>query len=491
MCQESARNILEGRWPALLPLGDRKNVDEIYWLDQLWNDSWRTSDPDKALVYVLPIYPVLLLHNSCNDRNRTKAHDLAATAVKEVRKYKWKYGHQSDVQVMETPQWKRNGGLDHILVASDWRFNYPFDMTRVLGESFATFAKNITQGRHLVDNHRGLFGCAVTIPHTSSLTPLHQAYQPFEKESLLRRGLIKPTDVFEDDRLAMAFNPPSRHDWFERDYTMFFQGKVYHDRPYRKLAFESLAGWHYKLKSCPDCAPGTNVFVATGDVSQTKFPFCPRRAKYVGMRIGKFERCEAVTKGRQERLSETSVFIHRLASSKLNLCFRGRDVTSSRVVDGFATRTIDVLISDLNDMYKYAIPLQCEIPWKNLTYSIEGSVFEQNPRAALKPILDELYKDHRAVTEKLRMMDYYSKKLLWDAPNSETARSVLRAMTRQCLTDKTKLDYIKRTSKDGTAANVRDHALFSECAFVDTSAKLEEQRKPCMTVHWMHGIIPE
>ncbi|CEM32853.1 unnamed protein product [Vitrella brassicaformis CCMP3155] len=355
MCQESARNILEGRWPALLPLGDRKNVDEIYWLDQLWNDSWRTSDPDKALVYVLPIYPVLLLHNSCNDRNRTKAHDLAATAVKEV---------------METPQWKRNGGLDHILVASDWRFNYPFDMTRVLGESFATFAKNITQGRHLVDNHRGLFGCAVTIPHTSSLTPLHQAYQPFEKESLLRRGLIKPTDVFEDDRLAMAFNPPSRHDWFKRDYTMFFQGKLYHDRP------------------------------------------------------------------------------------------------------------------DLDDMYKYAIPLQCEIPWKNLTYSIEGSVFEQNPRAALKPILDELYKDHRAVTEKLRMMDYYSKKLLWDAPNSETARSVLRAMTRQCLTDKTKLNYIKRTSKDGTAANVRDHPLFSECAFVDTSASREEQRKPCRTCFW-------
>jgi len=59
MCQKTARNVLNGKWPASLPLADKKNVDEIYWLDQLWNDSWRTFDPDKALVYVLPIYPGL------------------------------------------------------------------------------------------------------------------------------------------------------------------------------------------------------------------------------------------------------------------------------------------------------------------------------------------------------------------------------------------------------------------------------------------------
>ncbi|CEM34881.1 unnamed protein product [Vitrella brassicaformis CCMP3155] len=367
LCQESARSILEGRWSPHFPLENRKNTNEIYWLDQLWNDTWRTFDPDKALVYVLPIYPVLLYHRSCKEGNRKKIHALADKAVKEVT---------------ETPQWERNRGLDHILVLTDFEFKYPGRMDMVFGRAFSTIARNITQGRHLADNQRGLFGCAVTIPHTSSLTALQKAYQPFEKESLLKRGLIQPTDVFEDDRLALAFDPPSRHDWFQRDYTMFFQGR------------SGLA-----------------------------------------------------------------------------------DVTSSRVADAFWARTLNVLINELDDVFRYGIPFQCEIPWRNFTYAIEGSVFEQDPRAALKPILDELYKDHRAVTKKLRLMDYYSKKILWNAPKSETARSVLRAMTRQCLTNEAKLDFIERTSKYGTAANVRDHPLFSECTFPDTSVKSDEQRK--------------
>jgi len=329
-----------------------------------------------------------------------------------------------------------------------------------------------------------MFGCAVTVPYTTALTALQKAYQPFEKESLLKRGLIKPTDVFEDDRLGSAFNPPSRHDWFERDYTMFFQGQVGGTRWHRKLAFEKLPGWRYKPESCPDCVPGKSVFVASDrDRSKTNnAPVCPRQKRSShGVRMGKFEQCWNARTEKRHPLFEESTFIYRLGDSNLNLCLRGTDVISSRVMDSFWTRTLNVLINDIDTFFKYGIPFQCEIPWRNFTYTMEESTFEQDPRAALKPILDELYKDHRAVTEKLRMMDYYSKKLLWDAPNSETARSVLRAMTRQCLTDKTKLDYIKRTSKDGTAANVRDHPLFSQCAFVDTSAKLEEQRKPCPT----------
>ncbi|CEM34303.1 unnamed protein product [Vitrella brassicaformis CCMP3155] len=469
MCQKAARHMLTGHWPGRFDLDNRKNVDEIYWLDQLWKDTWRTFDPDKALVYVLPIYPVLLYHRSCKEGNRKKIHALADKAVKEV---------------METPQWERNRGLDHILVLTDFEFKYPGRMEMVFGRAFSTFARNITQGRHLADNHRDLFGCAVTIPHTSSLTALQKAYQPFEKESLLKRGLIKPTDVFEDDRLGSAFDPPSRHDWFQRDYTMFFQGRTDFGRPYRNLAFEHLAGWHG-----PN--PAKSVFVMAGNKHKTKLslPDCPRQENTTRSRdmpIGRFERCKIARKKHKDWLLETSTFMHRLANSKLNLCFRGTDVTSSRVMDGFWARTLNVLINEVDDAFKYGIPFQCEIPWRNFTYAIEGSVFEQDPRAALKPILDELYKDHRAVTKKLRLMDYYSKKILWNAPKSETARSVLRAMTRQCLTDEAKVGFIKRTTKDGTAANVRDHPLFSRCAFVDTSAKGEEQRNPCATCDRLH-----
>jgi len=360
---------------------------------------------------------------------------------------------------------------------------------------------------------RGLFGCAVTIPHTSSMTALQPAYQPFEKESLLERGLIDAADVFEDDRLDVAFDPPSRLDWFARDYTMFFQGTVDGMRPFRILALKQLAGWHHRPASCHDCTPANNVFVSTTNVAgverKGKMPDCPREQKKLRVQrvvqrveMGKFEGCRAPSdqKKRHPLYAEAS-FMHRLANSKVNLCFRGTDVTSSRNVDGFWTGTLNVLITEVEDMYKYAIAFQCEIPWRNFTYAIEGSAFKEDPRRALRPVLDELFLHPASIREKLRLMEYYSRKVLWNAPNSTAARSTLRAMTRQCLTDEMKMEWLQRTHiEDGEWSDLihgmrcvcvgwmdaggdryGDHPLFSRCAFPDTSATREEQREPCVS----------
>ncbi|CEM36029.1 unnamed protein product [Vitrella brassicaformis CCMP3155] len=400
LCQSAARSILEGEWPPYLPKGmgdvNKKNygtnerkgclsclgvvADEVYWLDQLANDSWRVADPDKALVFVIPVYPVLSLERACEGRSRKKTHKLAAEAVKEI---------------VGMPYFRRNGGLDHIVMGIDWRFRYAGGIRDALGYEFATLAKNITWGRKLAERDLGHIGCAVTAPFTSSLTFLQKAYQPFEKETLLERQLIEPEDVFEDDKLSTSLNPPSKYDWFARDYLMFFQG------------FKHLTGWDFVAEFC-----------AEGE---------------------------------------------------------GDDVTSSRYVDGIRTRTLNVLITEAKDMFKYAIPFQCEIPWQKFTYVVDGSEYKQDPRKALVPILKEIYTDHAAVKEKLRLMDYYSRKILWDAPNSTTARSVLRAMTRQCLTTEIKADFLRRTSQI-TGGNRSDHrasGMFLSCRHSQSSTVRE------------------
>ncbi|CEM34877.1 unnamed protein product [Vitrella brassicaformis CCMP3155] len=361
-CQRTALSILDGRWPPHLPKGmgdvNRKNYDEVFWLDQLWNDSWRTFDPEDALVFVIPVYPVLSLEQACEgDRNQT--HALAEAAI------------------MQLPYFGRNEGLDHIVMGIDWRFTHTKNKSikRAFGRRFAALAKKISWGRKVAERGYGHIGCAVTSPFTSVLTFLQKGNQPFEKESLLERGLIDARDVFEDNCIHTARNPPSKHDWFARDYSMFFQGQTSFRRGYiyRRLAFQHLVGWNFTAK--------------------------------------------------------------------------GDDVTSSRYVDGFRSRTLNVLITEAEEMFKYAMPFQCEIPWRNFTFVIDGPLFKADPRKALTPILEEVYGDHAAIRERLRLMDYYSKKILWDAPGSTTARSVLRAMTRQCLTEKAKADFIRRTSK--------------------------------------------
>jgi len=379
-CQRTALSILDGRWPPHLPKGmgdvNRKNYDEVFWLDQLWNDSWRTFDPEDALVFVIPVYPVLSLEQACEgDRNQT--HALAEAAVREI---------------MQLPYFGRNEGLDHIVMGIDWRFTHTKNKSikRAFGRRFAALAKKISWGRKVAERGYGHIGCAVTSPFTSVLTFLQKGNQPFEKESLLERGLIDARDVFEDNCIHTARNPPSKHDWFARDYSMFFQGQTSFRRGYiyRRLAFQHLVGWNFTAKSCLrqniTCRRNPNVFVSSstnkllnlvGSDTQMQqlLPNCPRQANerllfddasFGGHSqepgLGKFEGCrlQVSTKDANVAARRAATFLHRLANSKLNLCFRGDDVTSSRYVDGFRSRTLNVLITEAEEMFKYAMPFQ-------------------------------------------------------------------------------------------------------------------------------------
>ncbi|CEM29826.1 unnamed protein product [Vitrella brassicaformis CCMP3155] len=470
-CQGPARTILDGNWPEGLSSKVKHKSGEIFWLSQLWNDTWRTYDPEKALVFVLPIYPVLLLEEACEGITKEMSRALVSQAVNEIT---------------ALPYFHRHGGLDHVALSNDFRHKMSWFIKQGLGMPFYRFVGNITFVAQLAEQHHPHWGCAVAAPFTSAMTFIQRAYEPFEKETLLERGFIEPDDVFEDDRLDSAFDPPSRRDWFARDYTMFFQGQVDPRGGYllRRLGMQHLVGWRLRPNT------SSNVFVTSSDASrkytvldadgkerEETLPKCPRRSgvnkEAFGVKMGKFERCNGrspPTKRQTEPVFfQTATFLHRLSNSKLNLCFRGDDVTSNRYVDGVWTQTLNVLITDVEKVYRWSMPFQCEVPWRNFTYAINGSVFEKDPRAALRPILEELHDDPAAIREKLRLMEYHSRKVLWDAPNSTTARSVLRAMTRQCLTDEMKVDFVRRTyGHDASVA--RDHPLFSPCAFLDTAS---------------------
>jgi len=393
--------------------------------------------------------------------------------------------------------------LDHVVIGTDWRLRGSRHGTvkTVFGSAFQDFVGNITWGRFKAFEGRKPWRCSVTVPFTSAMTHVQKAYEPFTKESLLKRGFIAPEDVFEDDRLDTAFDPLSRRDWFARHYNLFFQGQVDARKGYRyrRLGMQHLAGWRFRPNTSSNVLVSSSkpmtyqVLDADGKGRREQIPSCPREdginTEAFGVRMGKFERCcgrvtsdEGKGAGRhrgkqidREKYT-TATFLHRLGNSKLNLCFRGDDVTSNRLFDGLWTRTLNVLITETEEMFKTGVPFQCEIPRRNFTYAIDGPDFARSPRESLTPLLREVYDDPAAVRERLRLQDYYSRKALWNAPGSTTARSTLRAVTRQCLTDEMKIDFIKRTEGNGRMGDPRRHPLFAPCVFPDDLAKLEEQR---------------
>jgi len=393
--------------------------------------------------------------------------------------------------------------LDHVVIGTDWRLRGSRHGTvkTVFGSAFQDFVGNITWGRFKAFEGRKPWRCSVTVPFTSAMTHVQKAYEPFTKESLLKRGFIAPEDVFEDDRLDTAFDPLSRRDWFARHYNLFFQGQVDARKGYRyrRLGMQHLAGWRFRPNTSSNVLVSSSkpmtyqVLDADGKERREPIPSCPRKdginKEVFSGKMGKFERCNGRMAPEKEkgagRQSDkrtdrgryaAATFLHRLSNSKLNLCFRGDDLTSNRYTDGLWARTLNVLVTEIKEFYRSAMPFQCEIPWRNFTYAIDGPEFVRSPRESLTPILQEVYDDPAAVRERLRLQDYYSRKALWNAPGSTTARSTLRAMTRQCLTDEIKIDFIQRTSGSGMVGDIGEHPLFAPCAFPDTLARLEEQR---------------
>lgn len=93
--------------------GERYTEDqysgEYFFLKQLRVHRWRTLHPERALLFVVPIYANAALQPSikalsCNGTHYQALLDATAAAV------------------AATPQYARHMGADHVLLCSSWRF---------------------------------------------------------------------------------------------------------------------------------------------------------------------------------------------------------------------------------------------------------------------------------------------------------------------------------------------------------------------------------
>ena len=71
-----------------------------------------------------------------------------------------------------------------------------------------------------------------------------------------------------------------------------------------------------------------------------------------------------------------------MKQSKFNLVYSGDTVSTTRLYDGIATKSIPVLFRH-EDYFIRGLPFQCKIPWKEIVVGINRTLYTDMPVEAI------------------------------------------------------------------------------------------------------------
>ena len=168
----------DGRWfePCSKGLrGERVEEDqyagEHYFYAQLRSHRWRTRDPERALLFVVPLYANAALQPSvkgasCNGTHFQRLFDATAAAV------------------AATAQYQRHLGADHVLVSNSWRAalrtkQAPWAKEQLSTAYFRHTFRNAIVG-HMEVVHKqddGWWRCSVVSPYVANFDEAARAHE--------------------------------------------------------------------------------------------------------------------------------------------------------------------------------------------------------------------------------------------------------------------------------------------------------------------------
>ena len=172
--------------------GERVEEDqyagEHYFYAQLRSHRWRTRDPERALLFVVPLYANAALQPSvkgasCNGTHFQRLFDATAAAV------------------AATAQYQRHLGADHVLVSNSWR--------AALRTKQAPWAKEQLSTAFFRHTFRNAIVGHMEARHGDS------------DSSFWRCSVVSPYVANFDEKLRAHLVPPSHR---ERDVSFYFQG---------------------------------------------------------------------------------------------------------------------------------------------------------------------------------------------------------------------------------------------------------------------------
>eukprot|EP01071_Lankesteria_metandrocarpae_P012769 Lankesteria_metandrocarpae@DN624_c0_g1_i1.p1 len=432
------------------------NLGEVYAYTQLKHHPWRVYNPEKALLFVVPLYPGMM--GQCKLQI---SHAMRAIA--------------------ELPFYKRNMGWDHLLVGDYWYTRF------FVGELIPEFA-NFTLGGMGCFSLTS-FRCTVTIPKTSQTVPrdpfpgpLSATVEDFlsqkkfnlffqgrtevrpsykvrrkaltELHDILVPSLIATVDTITDIRTDVSVHHKCQVDAF--DAVVPLEGGSTAFDLYTLTNGYSINPDSTWATQPPPVVPSTTELseshlatheAAVGGLSELRqLPLSLEKYASYNMFYRSHPDIHNALYRTTGCVNEKSAaeFASAMRKSVFNLHLRGDDFTSSRLYDALSSGVPSVIVA--NNIYTCGLPFSCMVPWRKMTIPVDELEFLKDPSAAVNNTVQQYLpsvdttgqfsrKDERytRLQSVLSTINRYLQDVLWEVPHSRVATNLLVDTVRKCV----------------------------------------------------------
>ena len=361
---------------------------EVSFLLHLQDHPWRTHDPHRAAVFVIPGLFSVALNSYYNETNcDLSVEEMSVTLASAIQ---------------ESPWFQRHNGRDHLMVVgyfmAELFLSQSMEWSGILKE--ATLALHSEVRMYIGKRYPR---CIVSVGHQASPNE-NSVLEVKTRDDLVH---MRPLDQkLLDVQARNAYNPQPR--------TFFMLGQANKKRYYRHRV---------------------TAVKALGSVGENSFTAASKCEKNMNFKTCGINRPDQLMREKVAPVSNCCLkiklpydaFLKQMMMSNFSLLIGGGDPGSSRFADAIALSIPQIILSD--GFYTRYAPFPCIIPWRKITEEITEKSFRQDPVIAMEKAVERAVQRRE---EMIRMQQFYASQVDWTLSHTLAPNNLLVETVRKC-----------------------------------------------------------
>ncbi|KAA8496258.1 hypothetical protein FVE85_2413 [Porphyridium purpureum] len=369
-----------------------KHTIDVLFVERLQNHPWRTSQPQDAELFVVPVLLSALALDRCNVS--------VSQGLIQMKEY-----------LERSPWYTRYKGRDHLVLMTQWQ-NRNF-MLHHLGHTI--LIGSYTRDRMAAYDNVFVVGF---LGNYAAMTAKSRNADGYFSEWNYANSAKLPRD------LVVRWMGLNR----------YFQGSPVLPRLNRKALFT-------KRDADTEHHVSDDVFLSVkllkGDLRSQypEIPDCNRTDFVTNLKIyesiplvGRSPPVPSWTADRCVQPFEFSrVVAHRITErSHFSFLLAGDNPESDTLYNAIATRSIPVLfVEDEKHDFLYECMVHFDFPWKDIALMFSGPEFREDPMRVIRYLRDMVQNEPDDLARRVKLMDDHARDLVWSEPGSRVHEKIL------------------------------------------------------------------
>ena len=417
-CTKSAENPLYPEYnrkhprPSLESHFKKQHGNDLRFVKQLSNHPWRTYDPHRAEIFVIPTLLNFMLTVTREPVNHTPTFSITCNGrnITEMQRITTHALHKSDFFRMYPGK--------HIMVAST------YEIPNLMGDGFSADAKLETPFKNIM--RKIIIGNFEDFPKM-----IYRLRDKFNKDGktlsnfvwrsrFSKCNIIVPYHNLLDP--VVSVENWSYREWQNRKINFHFMGRI--DK--RKIGYRTRVQMYEYLKAKNVSKVWKTEKIVYANSEKNFY------TKYKKIPICNFKKClkkHHCVNCYLDNKART-YYPETIKQTKFVLMLYGDTSTSSRLYDAISVGAIPVIMS--NQLMTYGLPFIQDVPWRDMLFFVDVTddmeyVFSQLQRIKNAP--------KEILQERLAKLKKHAKNVLWNAEDSKVGENLLIAGKKRCLAD--------------------------------------------------------